>query len=384
MPFLAVGFRPFFLGAALFAIAGMASWLAVYRYGAGVPLAGLPPSLWHGHEMVFGYGMAVIAGFLLTAARNWTDRETARGAALALLFGCWLLARGALLFGPPLLPLAAAADLVFMLGLFVALARPIVAVRQKRQAPVLLLLTLLTAANAAFYAGALGWLPGGQRLGVYTGLYLVLGLVLFMGNRVIPFFTERGVGYEVTLRRARWNDVATLVLFPLFLLAEVLLPARWPGAVLAAALLVLNSLRVLGWYTLGIWKKPLLWGLFAAFTAINLGFLMRALAAVTALPPNLALHAFAAGGIGLATIAMMARVSLGHTGRDVHQPPGLVTPMLVVMVLAALLRIVQPLADPARYPHWVAIAGLLWILAFTLFSIVFLPMLLRPRADGKP
>jgi len=383
-PFLSRGFRPFFLGAAVFAIVTMAAWLTVYRFGVALGLAGLPPSQWHAHEMIFGYTMAVIAGFLLTAAWNWTDRETASGGVLALLFSCWVAARVLMLPGIGLPWAAAAFDLAFMLGLGIAVARPILEVRQKRQAPVLLIIGLLTIANLTFYLGAMGWIPHSIPWGLNGGLYLVLGMVLFMGTRVIPFFTERGVGYEVRLQRHRWNDVATFVVYPLFLLSEVLLPRQLPGAVLAAVLLILNSVRVSGWYTLGIWQKPLLWGLFAAFLMINLGFLLRALMPVTAIPDFLPTHAYAVGGIGTMTVSMMARVTLGHTGRNVHRSPPVITPLLLGMVLAATIRVFLPLVDPTRYALWVTLSGAAWILTFALFVFVFGRMLIRPRANATP
>jgi uncharacterized protein involved in response to NO len=384
-PFWSLGFRPFFLGASVFAAVAMAAWLAVYRYGLPIETTGLSPSQWHAHEMVFGFAFAVIAGFLLTATWNWTDQETASGGPLAMLFAAWALARVLMLSGTGLLWFAAAADLAFMLGLAFAVARPIIKVGQKRQAPILLILALLTAANLLFYLGAAGWIPHGVHYGVHGGLYLVLGLVLFMGSRVIPFFTERGVGYEVQLKRRRWNDVATSALFPPFLLSEVLLPHHLLGASLAAALLILNSVRVSGWYTLGIWQKPLLWGLFAAFMMINLGFLLRALMPVTAIPDYLPIHAFAVGGIGLVTVSMMARVALGHTGRNVHQSPPAVMLLLVGMALSVVIRVFLPLVDIAHYTLWVTVSGFAWIVTFALFVLVFAPLLIRPRADApKP
>jgi uncharacterized protein involved in response to NO len=378
-PFWSRGFRPFFLGAGLFAIATMVAWLAAYRFGLAPELSGITLFQWHAHEMVYGYALAVIAGFLLTAAQNWTERETASGGPLALMFAAWAAARVLMLFGTGLLAFAAVADIAFMLALAVAVARPILQVRQKRQAPVLLILALLLTGNLLFYLGAFGWIPRGAQLGVHGGLYLVLGMVLFMGSRVIPFFTERGVGYAVQLRKPRWNDHASAALYPLFLLSEVIMPQHVLGAALAAGLFVLNSLRIAGWYTLGIWQKPLLWGLFAAFIMINFGFLLRALAAVTAITSYLPIHAFAIGGVGIVTVAMMARVSLGHTGRSVHQPPRLVWLLLLGMALAAMIRVFLPLADFSRYTLWVSLSGLVWILSFALFAIVFIPMLARPR-----
>jgi uncharacterized protein involved in response to NO len=382
-PFWSQGFRPFFLGAGLFAIVTMSAWLGVYRLGLPLNVVGITLFQWHAHEMVYGYAMAVIAGFLLTAAQNWTGRETASGGLLALMFAAWACARALMLFGTSLVGFAAAADIAFMLVLAVAVARPILQVRQKRQAPVLLILALLLTGNLLFYLGAVGWVPRGVHLGVHGGLYLVLGMVLFMGSRVIPFFTERGVGYEVQLRKPRWNDHASAALYPLFLLSEVIMPQHILGAALAAGLFVLNSLRLAGWYTMGIWQKPLLWGLFAAFIMINFGFLLRALTMVTAIPGFLPIHAFAVGGIGIVTVAMMARVSLGHTGRSVHQPPRLVCLLLLGMALTAMIRVFPPLADLPRYTLWVTLSGLGWILSFAVFAFVFIPMLAQPRAEPR-
>jgi uncharacterized protein involved in response to NO len=362
----------------------MVTWLLVYRSGYPLELHGISIFQWHAHEMLYGYALAVIAGFLLTAAWNWTGLKTASGAGLAWMFVFWALARVLMIKGTGYLYYAAAADTLFMLGLGIAVARPIIKVRQKRQAPVLLLIALLGAGNLVFYLGAMGLLEHGVRVGIHAGLYLVLGMVLFMGRRVIPFFTERGVGYEVELRNDRWNDVASLVLFPLFLLSEIVYPQQIGGALLAAALFILNSIRVNRWHTLGIWQKPLLWGLFAAFLMINLGFLLRALMPVTAIPDFLPIHAFAVGGIGVITMSMMARVTLGHTGRNVHQAPAIMTWILAGMVLTATVRIFFPILDPGHYGFWITVAGILWIISFSLFSIIFIPMLIKPRVDEQP
>jgi uncharacterized protein involved in response to NO len=377
------GFRPFFLGAALVAVVSMLMWMAVYRFRFPLEISGISIFQWHAHEMIFGYTMAVIAGFLLTAARNWTGEETARGASLGWLFVIWMLARILMMFGSAYLLWAAIADLLFMLGLGIAVARPILKVRQKRQAPVLLIVALLTLTNLLFYLGALGFVDDGAHMGLHGGLYLVLGIVLFMGRRVIPFFTERGLGRPVEIKNERWNDIATFILFPAFLISEVFFQNHFSGALLAAALFVLNSLRVNGWHTLEIWQKPLLWGLFAAFIMINLGFMLRALMSVTAIPEFLPVHAFAVGGVGIITLSMMARVAIGHTGRNVHQAPPIMTVLLVGMVLTATVRIFLPMLDPAHYQLWITISGLMWIISFTLFAIVFIPLLVKPRVDGK-
>ena len=376
------GFRPFFLGASLVAVLSMIMWLSIYLFQLPLNIPGISIFQWHAHEMIYGYTMAVIAGFLLTAAWNWTGQETASGAGLAWIFLFWVLARGLMMTGADLLIYAAVADLSFMLGLGIAVARPVIKVRQMRQAPVLLIIALLATANLLFYLGAMGLVDQGVRLSVYGGLYLVLGMVLFMGRRVIPFFTERGVGYPVELKNARWNDIATFILYPAFMLSELIFPHSAAGAVLAAGLFILNSLRVNGWHTLGIWKKPLLWGLFTAFIMINLGFLMRAFSLVTAIPDLLPIHAFAVGGVGIVSVSMMARVTLGHTGRNVHQSPPIMTLLLAAMVLTATLRIFLPLMDPVHYRFWIGASGIMWIISFGLFTFVFIPMLVSKRIDA--
>ena len=361
----------------------MAAWIGFYRYGLHLQPDGISMFQWHAHEMIFGYSMAVIAGFLLTAAWNWTGEKTASGAGLAWIFIPWALARLFMMGGAGFLWYAAIADLAFMLGLCFATARPIIRTRQTRQIPVLIILALMALANLAFFSGTAGYLDTGVRWGIYGGLYIVLGMVLFMGRRVIPFFTRRGVGYPVELKNSRRNDIATNILFPLFLFSEVFFPQHLIGALLSAALLISNSVRVNGWHTLGIWQKPLLWGLFASFIMINLGFLLRALSPLTTIPDYLHIHAFAVGGIGIISMSMMTRVTLGHTGRNVHQAPPATTILLACMVLTTAARVFFPLVDSQNYQLWITVAGTLWIASFALFLIIFIPMLSKPRVDTE-
>jgi uncharacterized protein involved in response to NO len=378
------GYRPFFLGASIFSVLAMANWMAVYLFGFTLDLrGGVTPFQWHAHEMVYGYAMAVIAGFLLTAAWNWTGKKTASGAGLLAIFLPWLLARMLMAGGTAWLDWATAADLLFLAGLSFAIARPVLKARQFRQAPILLFLLLMTAARLLFWLGPEGYVADGARISVHVGLYLVLGMVLFMGRRVILFFSRRGVGYNVSPRNDRWNDAATLVMFPLFLLSEVFLPLHVLGALLAAALLVLNTLRLMGWYTMEIWLRPLRWSLFMAMLMVNLGFLLRALMPVTQVPPMLPLHAYAVGGIGIVTLSIMARVTLAQTGRNVHRAPPVTTPLMGGLLLAVALRIFLPLVDPTHYALWMGAAALAWMASFLLFIVVFTPKLLGKGAREK-
>ncbi|HEY7841460.1 MAG TPA: NnrS family protein [Gammaproteobacteria bacterium] len=380
---LALGFRIFFLGAGAFAVLTMIQWAGVYGLGWQVPLARVSMFQWHAHEMIYGYAMAVIAGFLLTAARNWTGMQTLAGRGLLGLFLLWGLARALLVFGTAFLSWAALAQALFMTVLWVAVAVPVFRSRQWRQTAILGKLLLLGACDLLFHLGASGLIEHGVRWGIYGGLYLLIALVLTMGRRVIPFFIERGVGYPVTLHNARWIDVSSLLLFLAFFVVEVFLRLPETGAALAALLFLVTTARLVGWHTHGIWNRPLLWSLYLSLGFIDVGFLLHALTPVAGLSPFIAIHAFTVGGIGLVTLSMMARVSLGHTGRNINSPPQGVAAALGLLAGSALARISGPLFDAAHYPAWILASQTLWIAAFAVFLAVFTPVLTRPRPDGR-
>ena len=211
---LNLGFRPFFAGAAVFSVLSMLVWMGIYIFGWQWQPVGLPATTWHAHEMIYGYGMAVIAGFLLTAVKNWTGVQTLYGIPLLLLFLLWLTARLLLLAGEAeVLVWAALADGLFNLLLVAALAWPVFKVRQFKQIGVVSKILLLTLANLLFYAGVLEIYPWGVQAGLYSGVYLILALIFVMSRRVLPFFIERGVDQPVKLTNSAWLDGASLFCF---------------------------------------------------------------------------------------------------------------------------------------------------------------------------
>ncbi|MEZ5528673.1 MAG: NnrS family protein [Porticoccaceae bacterium] len=382
---LNLGFRPFFMGAALFAVLSMSVWAAIFPLHILPPLNALAPVTWHAHEMIYGYAVAVIAGFLLTAVKNWTGLQTPSGVLLLVLFLLWLAARLLPLAGQWLpLQWTAFADLLFMAMLIPAVAIPIIRAKSHRNLAVIAVLAMLLTGNSLFYLGVYGIVADGIRLGLYLGFYIVIALVLMMGRRVIPFFTERGVGYKLILKNYTWVDRATPPLLIAFIAAELARPSGMVVALLAALLLVLHGIRLAGWYTKGIWRKPLLWVLHVAYGLVVVGFALKVAGFLFGISPFLALHAFALGGIGMMTLGMMARVALGHTGRNVFAPPSAVTWMFLLLTGAALLRVFVPLLAPAYYSLWVGLSQLCWVLAFALFSLFYIPMLVSPRVDGQP
>lgn len=383
----ALGFRPFFLGAAVFAVLSMFAWMGLYAHGQTYQPGGVSAMVWHAHEMIYGYAAAVIAGFLLTAVRNWTGRPTVSHAPLAALFALWVAARiFSALPSQGTLIAAMAFDTLFMLGLIAALARPLIHVKQWANLGVISLLLPLLIANLAYYAGAFGMWSAGLSVGLYAGVYLVLAMIFKLMARVLPFFIERGVGVPVELTQRPWLGWASFVLFSTFAVADLSLDYGSPIVTTLAVLLVLlHGLRLRDWYVPGIWAKPLLWTVYGGYMAITAGFALKAASGVFDLvPPTLALHAYTVGGVGLVTLGMMARVSLGHTGRNVMAHPKQVTWMAWLMVGALIARVVFPIALPAQYLMWVMASQALWVACFALFVWVYAPILLRPRLDGQP
>ncbi|MDH5515977.1 MAG: NnrS family protein, partial [Gammaproteobacteria bacterium] len=209
-------------------------------------------------------------------------------------------------------------------------------------------------------------------------------LIFVLARRVFPFFIERGVGYVVELRNRTWLDMSSLVLFLAFWVADVLRPDSLPVALLALALLALHALRLAGWHTAGIWQKPLLWVLYLGYLWLVIAFALKAAVYFFGISPFLALHAFSYGAIGMITLGMMSRVTLGHTGRDMTDPPSTLLPAFALLFAGSLARILLPLLAPAHYKAWIGLSQGLWVVAFSLFLFTYLPMLVRARVDGRP
>jgi uncharacterized protein involved in response to NO len=208
-------------------------------------------------------------------------------------------------------------------------------------------------------------------------------MVFIMARRVVPFFIEKGVGYEIQLKNWLWLDVLSLIFFGIFAAGDLLSPNQQIVSLIAGLLFVLHSIRLIQWHTPGIWRKPLLWVLYLAYGFITIGFALKAAVYLVGLSPFVALHAFSVGGVGMMTIGMMSRVALGHTGRNVFEPPGILTLIFFLMLLATIFRVAMPLVVMSQYTLWVGISQAFWIASFVVFSFVYMPMLIKPRIDGQ-
>lgn len=395
-PILNLSFRIFFSAAALFAVITMLLWAFVFTGHTDIDAQVLNPLYWHGHEMIYGYALAVIAGFLLTAVKTWTGVMMPHGYSLLAIFTCWLLARlGWLAFGLGvaiagsnvwLLYAAALFDMLFIGAMAFVICRAVLQVKQYKQMGILAKLALLTLGNGLCYWGIISADMAITRVGIYLGFYLIIGLVLTIGRRVVPFFIERGLSGNgtdsVTLRNSKIQDIASLAFFFAFFMTDLFYPNKYLLTITALGVAVVNIIRLLGWYNHGIWQKPLLWSLYIAFLGMCLSFLLYALQPWLGYPHSIAMHGLAIAGVGMMTVAMMTRVSLGHTGRSIHQPPRTVNVMYGLMVLVFISRVLLPLVDMSHYLAWIMVAQSAWIACFVLFCISYLPMLTRPRPDG--
>jgi uncharacterized protein involved in response to NO len=358
----------------------MLVWLA--RLWGLLPGDGyLGGTAWHAHEMLFGYVGAVIAGFLLTAARNWTGIDTPIGARLGALVLLWLAAR----LGPFLaLPhwLIALLDLAFFPALALALIPPLWQGKNKVNRAFLALLAAMTLANLLVHAQALGLTVATASRGSRLMLDLTLLTLWLVAGRIMPFFTQSAIpGFKPRTRP--WVETGTFVLAPAIALLNLASPASPVGGMLLLVLASIQAVRLAGWYDPRAWQNPMLAVLYAGYLWLILGLALDGLAALGQLPPFPALHALTAGGIGVFTLGMVARVTLGHTGRDMRASTA-TSLAFVIINLAALARVFPPLLWPGHYHLWLGISGGLWVLAFALFLGIYGPMLIQPRVDGRP
>lgn len=371
----ALAFRPFFLLGGWAGVVLVGVWAA--SFAAGWPLTTAYGYVgWHSHEMVFGYSSAVVAGFLLTAARNWTQVQTVRGWSLGGLALVWLAGR-LLPWTPAPHAVTAAVDLAFLPLLAAALAWPLMKARHYKSLLFVGVLLLLGVANLVVHRGTLWGIDG--RAALYFAVDLIILLIVIMGGRVIPFFTERALNIRVRshalLERLAIASVALLAV------AHLAGADHWTG-VLAALAAAANGLRLAGWYSNAIWRVPILWILHTGYLWMAVGFALYGGAQLGGWgSPLLALHGLTAGAIGAVSLGMMARVSLGHTGRTLDLPSGMAT-AFVLLNAGIFVRVLVPLALPEAYGTWIGLSGLLWGAAFLIFAVRYTPILIRARIDG--
>ena len=376
---LALGFRPFFLLAAWFSMLFMATSLGgfvtgIWHYNY------FDLSLWHAHEMLFGFAVAVAAGFLLTAVRNWTGLPTPTSWPLALLVLLWLTPR--LVSAVPMPPLLFALfDVLFLPTLAIVLFRNLQKAKQPHNYSVPALLLLLAASNLGIHLDLLGLLEEITTPMLHLAVLTLVAIIVLMAGRVLPFFIGKTTGAQTGSSKSIEKLALPSILA--FAALNLLLPIPVIIVIAAIAVALLHAMRMQRWYTVAIWKEPMLWVLYIGYGWIIAGFLFYAVALLLDYGVVHAVHAWTIGAVSMFTLGMMARVALGHTGRPVRALPWMSAAFGLILI-AALMRVVLPILNPDWLDRSVEISATCWIIAFLIFAIRYSMLLLRPRLDGKP
>ncbi|WP_077341281.1 NnrS family protein [Pseudocolwellia agarivorans] len=385
-PLLRLGFRPFFLFGSVFSVVSMILWLFMLKGNITLsPLGGM--HWWHIHEMTFGFGCAITVGFLLTAVQTWTGIKGVQGTPLLLLFILWMLGRVFVLF-PHILggSLSSIIDISFLPISAYMLGKPIIAIKQYRNLFFVPLLLLFTLANIAMHLSLSYPEIFSYQLSSYTGIMLIVLLMSVISGRVVPMFTANGTK---TSKASPSPTLDKLTNIPLALAMLMLLlhPLITFNALVFGSLLIFSGVfQTIRWFK---WKPyrtlnvPLVWALHSGLMFISFGLVLLGLSYIhVELPSHHIWHLITIGGIGGLIIAMITRVSLGHTGRPLIAPKAIPLAYFLIIV-ATIIRVFSPWIWPARTAVFIDISGFLWILSFTLFIYHYMPMLLSPRADNK-
>jgi uncharacterized protein involved in response to NO len=373
-----LGFRPFYLLASVFSALSIALWAA--QFSGWLGHAYLQGPLWHAHEMLFGFVLAVVVGFLFTAGRNWSNRPTPSGAALAALAALWLAAR--LLVLTPWVWASAIASAAFPIAAAVGLAIPLVGARNRRNYFFVVLLVLLGCADLALHLSVLDVWTLPPRLGLQIALDIVLFILAVMAGRVVPMFTNNGVAGAGASRHAPVEKAALGSLIVLAGLDAAGIDGGGVAAVAAFAALA-HVVRWLLWRPWKTARAPLVWSLHVAYAWVPVHLMLRVGVEFGAVSPSLASHALTAGAAAGLIIAMMVRTTRGHTGMPLRADR-IDVACFVLVIGAALVRVGAPLFAPSLVLPAIGTAAVLWSSGFALFAVRYAPILIRPRRDGKP
>lgn len=380
------GFRPFFLFAGIYAVVAVPLWLWIYAQGAA-PFAALPPHLWHGHEMLYGFAVAAIAGFLLTAVPSWTDSRGFGGRPLVLLSVLWIAGRAAMaMTGHAPTWLVGIVELSLLPMLAAVLAPPLLRVRN-RNTPMLAVIAVLWSIDVAFVVAMYRGDPELAQRALRLAIDLVLILVTVIGGRIVPAFTanalrRRGAAAEIITRP--WLDRLVIALMIMIAIVDAISPSSLASGGLAALAAIAHALRLSGWRGLRTLSEPIVWVLHIAYAWLPIGLALKALSLLLA--QSWAAHwphAFTMGVFGMMILAVMTRASLGHTGRPLVAPPWIAV-SYVLVATAVAVRVLVPAAGLLDYRATMILAGTLWTIAFGIFVAIYAPILTTPRLDGKP
>lgn len=378
--FFQKGFRPFFFFGGIVGAALVPWWYRTYDDAlTGEP--GLEGISWHSHEMIFGFTVAILAGFLLTAVENWTDRKTARGGLLVALVAIWAVGR-LVGVGGVTATIAGFADLTFLPFLTVVIGIPLILAGSRRNYVLLAALPVLWLCDVLHHLRASGLLPQSSLRADLVAVDVIVLILVIITGRIIPIFTRNGL-QDQRVQAINGLNTAALVAVALVVVVEIFAPTGPLMAVAAGIAGLLVFARAYRWGAHRTLGKPIIWILHLGHAWIGVGLLMKAAAAVwMGIPPTVATHALTAGAIGTLTLGMMARVTVGHTGRTIIASPAMVVAFVAIMVSAAF-RVAGPWFWPQANRTTLMVSAVGWSLAFALYVVVNGGILMTPRPDGK-
>jgi uncharacterized protein involved in response to NO len=389
--FFSYGFRPFFLFACIFAALSMGAWLTwigLHAMNAQVlrPTIAVPPHEWHAHEMLFGYSLAVITGFFLTAIPNWTGAKPVNGLTLVILSGVWLAGRVAIWFSAYLpAALVAVIDLAFIPLLLVLVAKALFKRWAPRNFVFIPILTLLFIANLLAHAEWMELMDDVSGIAYRLALGTVILLITIIGGRVVPAFTTnalRRLGHERLPASHKVVDILSVASVGAIIVVDLIAPYGTVAGAITALAALANAMRLAGWRGLQTLGEPIVWVLHLAYAWLVVGLGFKAAAYFDLLSEATAIHALTVGAVGSMTLAVMTRASLGHTGRALQIAPP-ITFAFVLISLSAILRVAVPAWAPQFYNEAMVIAGGLWMLAYIIVLVIFWPILTLPRNSAR-
>lgn len=379
-PFWGRGFRPFFFFGALFSVLSIGIWGAFYA-GVGIapPVFLVDPVSWHAHEMIYGFAIAIVAGFLLTAVANWTGGAPARQIHLAGLCALWLIGRIVMSvdLGLPAWSIIAL-EILFIPALAISLAIPLLRSWNKRNFVFLTLLSILFACDVWFLIGT-------DLTALYVALMMILVMVSLIGGRIIPAFTiaalrRRGIqAFQTDQPRM---DIAALASLAAVALCLVFAKETIVLGVVATLSCIIHALRMRHYHTIKSLQDPLLWILHAGYGWLVIGLGLLALTGFGLFDTRAVIHALTAGCIGSMILGMICRVTLGHTGRDLKVGALTVLSFYAIQI-GAIMRVFGPMVAPDDTTHWIVCSALVWTLCFAAYLLVYGKMLFTPRPDGQ-
>ena len=373
-----LGFRPFYLLAAIFGSLSIALWGA--QAAGWLTASYLRGPLWHAHEMIFGFTLAVMTGFLFTAVPNWTSRPTPTGASLAALALLWVAGRVLVL--TPFDVAAACANVAFPLAVAVGIGKALAGSGNRHNYFFVGLLVIMAAAAAATHAAQLHIAAVPAWLGLRAALDVVLLVMTVLGGRVIPMFTRNGVPGA----RVRSSALVERIV-PISAVALLFCDVVSSPPVLLAIVLGIGAaaqcVRVLLWRPWQTRRVPIVWILHVGYCWIPLHLALRCLSEFDLVAAPLATHALTVGAIGGLTLGMMTRTARGHTGRPLHAD-GWEIAAYASVTAGAMIRVLLPLALPSFYNTAIVASAALWSAAYAIYAVRYWPVLTRPRLDGKP